>query len=90
MIRRASTLLSLVAALVLWAGVALAGPLDGPKEEGLIGERPDGYVGFVADEVPADVKKLVDRTNKGAPSTRRWPSRPAPRSMRCRRSSARS
>jgi uncharacterized protein len=64
MMRRVSTLLASLAALVVWAGVALAGPLDGPKQEGLIGERPDGYVGFVVDEVPADVKKLVDRTNK--------------------------
>ena len=63
MIRRVSTLLALLASLMIWAGVALAGPLDGPKQEGLIGERPDGYVGFVADELPADVKKLVDRTN---------------------------
>ena len=62
--RKVSSFLALCAALILAAGVALAGPLDGPKQEGLIGERPDGYVGFVADEIPADVKKLVDRTNK--------------------------
>lgn len=61
---RVSSFLALCAALVLAAGVAFAGPLDGPKQEGLIGERPDGYVGFVVDEIPADVKKLVDRTNK--------------------------
>jgi len=48
----------------LTATVALAGPLDKPKQEGLVGERPDGYVGFVVDEVPADVKKLVDHTNE--------------------------
>jgi uncharacterized protein len=64
MMRRLSSLLAVLAALVIWAGVAVAGPLDGPKQDGLIGERPDGYVGFVADEIPADVKKLVDRTNK--------------------------
>jgi uncharacterized protein YdbL (DUF1318 family) len=60
--RRVSSFLAMLAALILTAGVALAGPLDGPKQEGLIGERPDGYVGFVVDEIPADVKKLVDRT----------------------------
>ena len=59
-----STLMAAAFALALAATAALAGPLDGPKQEGLIGERPDGYVGFVVDEVPADVKKLVDRTNK--------------------------
>ena len=58
------SLLAAAFALGLAASAALAGPLDGPKEDGLIGERPDGYVGFVVDEVPADVKKLVDRTNK--------------------------
>ena len=62
--RRVSSFLAMLAALILTAGVALAGPLDGPKQDGLIGERPDGYVGFVVDEIPADVKKLVDRTNK--------------------------
>ena len=59
-----STLMAAAFALALAATTALAGPLDGPKQDGLIGERPDGYVGFVVDEVPAEVKKLVDRTNK--------------------------
>jgi uncharacterized protein len=56
--------LSMLAAFLIAASVALAGPLDKPKQEGLIGERPDGYIGFVADEVSADVKKLVDKTNQ--------------------------
>jgi uncharacterized protein YdbL (DUF1318 family) len=64
MMRRVPTLLAMFAAFAIWAGAAVAGPLDGPKQDGLIGERPDGYVGFVVDEIPADVKKLVDRTNK--------------------------
>ncbi|HXV22969.1 MAG TPA: YdbL family protein [Alphaproteobacteria bacterium] len=64
MIRRVPILLSLLGALMIAPHLALAGPLDKPKQEGLIGERPDGYVGFVADEVPADIKKLVDRTNQ--------------------------
>jgi uncharacterized protein len=42
---------------------ALAGPLDGPKSAGLIGERPDGFLGFVTPDAPADVKALVDKTN---------------------------
>ena len=56
--------LSTLAAFLIAASVALAGPLDKPKQEGLIGERPDGYIGFVADEVSAEVKKLVDKTNQ--------------------------
>jgi len=50
-------------ATLLTVAPALAGPLDGPKAQGLIGERPDGYVGFVVDVVPVEVKALVDKTN---------------------------
>ena len=64
MIRKSSILLPALAAFLLAASLAFAGPLDKPKQDGLIGERPDGYIGFVADEVPADVKKLVDKTNQ--------------------------
>jgi len=39
MMRRVSTLLAICAALAIWAGAAIAGPLDGPKQDGLIGER---------------------------------------------------
>lgn len=42
----------------LWAG-----PLDEPKAAGLIGERPDGFLGLVTSTAPADVKALVDKTN---------------------------
>jgi len=38
-------------------------PLYAPKEQGLIGERPDGLLGYVADEVPPDVVALVEKTN---------------------------
>ena len=57
MMRRVSTLLAMLASLIIWAGVALAGPLDGPKQEGLIGERPDGYVGFA--EPAAERQKIA-------------------------------
>lgn len=58
--------LFLIVAMTLALGMAraFAGPLDQPKQQGLIGERPDGYVGFVVGEVPVEVKQLVDRTNK--------------------------
>ena len=64
MLRKFPMLMAIFLALVLTATAALAGPLDKPKQDGLIGERPDGYVGFVADTVPADLKQLVDRTNE--------------------------
>jgi len=38
-------------------------PLTQPKAEGLIGEQADGYVGFVTQNVPADVRRLVEEVN---------------------------
>ena len=64
MIRNFPTLIAMLLALALTATAALAGPLDKPKQDGLIGERADGYVGYVVESVPADIKKLVDRTNE--------------------------
>ncbi|HUD49967.1 YdbL family protein [Parvibaculum sp.] len=55
-------LLSVVCALGL-AMPALAIDLDGAKAEGLVGERQDGYVGVVAANPPADLKRLVDDIN---------------------------
>lgn len=58
--------LLMVAALALWTAAAPAvaqAPLDQAKREGLVGERPDGLIGFVAGTVPADVRTLVDRIN---------------------------
>lgn len=37
--------------------------LTAAKSQGLIGEKPDGLVGFVVDQVPPDVRALVDRIN---------------------------
>lgn len=62
--RKFPNLVAMLVALAMTATAALAGPLDKPKQDGLIGERPDGYVGFVAGSVPAEIKELVDRTNK--------------------------
>lgn len=64
MLRIVPTMATLLVALVVMAAAAWAGPLDKPKQDGLIGERPDGYLGFVVDEVPAEIKKLVDHTNE--------------------------
>lgn len=56
---------SLLLVLVGLAGVgeAQAGPLDDAKAQGLVGERPDGYVGVV--DGNGDVQALVDRINAG-------------------------
>jgi len=43
--------------------VAMAGPLDQPKADGLIGEQANGYLGLVSQHVPADVKALVRDVN---------------------------
>ena len=40
-----------------------ASPLAQPKADGLIGEQADGYLGIVAQNVPADIKKLVAQVN---------------------------
>lgn len=50
--------------LVALAPAALAGPLDGPKAAGQIGERWDGYLGLVDANAPASVRQLVERTNR--------------------------
>jgi len=43
--------------------VAVASPLTQPKADGLIGEQANGYVGLVKQNVPADIKKLVNDVN---------------------------
>lgn len=58
--------LLLVLALALPAlgpAPALAGPLEDAKSAGLVGERPDGYVGLVSGNPPADVVDLVNQIN---------------------------
>ena len=49
---------------LLTVSVAMANsPLTQPKADGLIGEQANGYVGLVTQNVPANIKKLVDETN---------------------------
>ena len=49
---------------LLTVSVAVAeSPLTQPKADGLIGEQADGYLGLVAQNVPADIKKLIDEVN---------------------------
>ncbi len=48
---------------LLSISVAMAGPLDRPKADGLIGEQANGYLGLVSQDVPADIKALVRDVN---------------------------
>ena len=42
---------------------AAESPLTQPKADGLIGEQADGYIGLVAQNAPADIRKLVADVN---------------------------
>lgn len=55
-----------VIALVFGAGIGptmAQADLSAAKSQGLVGERPDGLVGFVEDQVPAGVRALVEQIN---------------------------
>ena len=59
-----SAALALVAAcLLLPAAGAGASALDDAKAAGLVGERPDGYVGLVVASAPAATQALVTDIN---------------------------
>jgi uncharacterized protein YdbL (DUF1318 family) len=60
--RRWPDLLAVLMGLFL-AGAAMAASLDSAKADGWIGEKPDGYIGLVRDDAPADVKALVSDVN---------------------------
>ena len=50
--------------VLLTISVAVAASLlTQPKADGLIGEQSNGYLGLVVQNVPADIRKLVDETN---------------------------
>lgn len=49
--------------LMLSIGSAFAATLEEAKSAGLIGEKQDGYIGFVQNNVPADVVALVNDVN---------------------------
>ena len=53
----------LLTGLLAFSVAANESPLTQPKAEGLIGEQADGYLGLVTQNVPADVKKLVNEVN---------------------------
>ena len=53
----------LAGVLAVAVAVASESPLTQPKAEGLIGEQANGYIGLVRGDVPADIRKLVDKVN---------------------------
>ena len=55
----AALLISLLAVFVAIASSSLTQP----KADGLIGEQSNGYLGLVAQNAPADIKKLVAEVN---------------------------
>lgn len=57
-------ILGTLALLALAAPPALAADLNGAKAAGQVGERPDGYLGLVEANAPADVKTLVEDVNR--------------------------
>jgi len=48
---------------VVTMAIAVASELTKPKADGLIGEQANGYIGLVTDDVPADIRRLVDEVN---------------------------
>ena len=55
--------LALLISLLTVSVAATDSPLTRPKADGLIGEQADGYLGLVAQNVPPDIKKLVNEVN---------------------------
>ena len=59
-----SNILLVLIISMLTASVALAAsPLTQPKADGLIGEQANGYIGLVRQDVPANIKQLVNDVN---------------------------
>lgn len=66
MIRQGLKASKLLVLLLGWmfATSAYALTLQEAKEQGLVGEQRDGYVGLVVSRVPADVQALVRQVNE--------------------------
>jgi uncharacterized protein YdbL (DUF1318 family) len=48
----------------IFATPAAAETLDGARTKGLVGERPDGYVGIVSGNAGAEIQTLVQNINE--------------------------
>jgi uncharacterized protein YdbL (DUF1318 family) len=53
----------LMALTMVFAAPAMADALDDARAAGLVGERPDGLLGLVNPNAPANVKSLVQAIN---------------------------
>ena len=53
----------LIGMLTVAVSAASESPLTQPKADGLIGEQADGYIGLVRNDVPADIRQLVNEVN---------------------------
>ena len=53
-----------LALLVLLVSPVMADPLDGPRADGVVGERYDGYAQVRVSSAPADIKALVRTINR--------------------------
>ncbi len=62
MIKKLSQM-SILMLTMLFSMAAFAVTLQEAKEQGLIGEQRDGYVGYVVEAIPADVRELVEQVN---------------------------
>lgn len=58
-------LLACAALTLLAPATAHAIDLSSAKQEGLVGEKPDGLVAAVSPNAPAAVQKLIAETNQG-------------------------
>jgi uncharacterized protein YdbL (DUF1318 family) len=63
MCSRRVLLAAAAAVLPLPSRTAFALTLDEAKAQGLVGERPDGFVGIVDPKAPAEVRALVEEVN---------------------------
>lgn len=54
---------TLLISMIMVSVAVAASPFTQPKADGLIGEQANGYIGFVQQNVPADIKKLVNDVN---------------------------
>ena len=54
---------SLVSLLVVFSAAVFALDLGAAKSQGLVGEKPDGYLAVVDGKATADAKKLVSDVN---------------------------
>ena len=46
-----------------WSSTGWAADLQDAKAQGLLGEQPNGYLGLVKENAPADVKSLMNNIN---------------------------